>query len=156
MGSVVFHHPLPRSIPIVDREHFILEKCKGQRVVHRGCADEGLIDEKLQAGDLLHSRIAKVAAWLAGVDRDEEGIRKLKAAHVGDLNICLDVTELDDDSCHATSEARIRGVRLVLVHESGDEFPRMAGGSGAWRESAGRCHGQRTCGRADAGCCDWL
>lgn len=93
MGSVVFQHPLPRSLPIVEREAFILEVCRGKRVVHLGCVDEGLIEDKLDSGVLLHSKIAKVASWLAGVDRDAEGIRKLNAARVGDLNTCLDVTE---------------------------------------------------------------
>lgn len=50
-------HAIP-SAPVVDRETFILERCKGKRVVNFGCASGAL-----------HTRIKAVAADVYGVDK---------------------------------------------------------------------------------------
>ncbi len=51
-------HAIPDAPVVKDRADFIVERCKGKRVLNLGCASGGL-----------HQRIKAVAAFLIGVDR---------------------------------------------------------------------------------------
>jgi trans-aconitate methyltransferase len=51
----------------VNRSAFIVEHCRGRRVLDLGCYDETALDKR-DAGEWLHGRIAKVAASVLGVD----------------------------------------------------------------------------------------
>ncbi len=90
-----FEHPLPRSAKIVDRENFLLNKCSGKHVLHLGCVDAGLFDEKLGQGSLLHAKLGRVASYLVGVDSDAQGIRRLQELGIGDMNFMWNVEQLD-------------------------------------------------------------
>ena len=59
---------------VVDRITYILEHCAHRRVLHLGCTDWPLTERKLAGDGLLHTRIAKVAASVVGVDADREGV----------------------------------------------------------------------------------
>ena len=74
-----FASVLPRT-RIVDREAFIVSLCSGQRVLHLGCVDSGLLSERLASGSFLHASLANVSRDLWGVDLDAEGVEKLKRA----------------------------------------------------------------------------
>ena len=59
---------------IVDRVSYILERCRGRRVLHLGCTDWPYTQHKLANGALLHAMIAQRATSLVGVDADREGV----------------------------------------------------------------------------------
>ena len=59
---------------IVDRVTYIVERCRGKRVLHLGCTDWPYTESKLKDGVLLHAELNKVAKSLIGVDADEAGI----------------------------------------------------------------------------------
>src|SRR5579872_4645417 len=69
---------LPQITVLEGRQDFVIERCKGKRVLHIGCVDAGLMEERFQAGVLMHQRLAKVAGDLWGLDIDAEGIAFLE------------------------------------------------------------------------------
>ena len=67
------------AVSRVDRVTFLIDAVRGQRVLHVGCVDSGLLQERLLKGDFLHGRLRGSARELWGLDIDEDGIAKLQA-----------------------------------------------------------------------------
>lgn len=93
--------PLPRRAPL-DRVDFILDHCRGKRVLHLGFVDEHLLEDKVEAGRWLHAQIAAVAAELKGVDVVADGIDwarnqgyEVYVADVQDENALASIPGLD-------------------------------------------------------------
>lgn len=72
--------------PTVDRRTYILDACRGRRVLHLGCVDHPFLQERLASGDLLHAAIHGVAAELWGIDLDRAGLEALRAAGFANLH----------------------------------------------------------------------
>lgn len=83
---------------IVDQRVWLPERAAGRRVVHLGCVDDRLTEERAGTGDLLHEELAKVAAELVGVDISAAGIELMRTLvpgpyevgdveHLGDLDL---------------------------------------------------------------------
>ncbi len=66
-------HPLPRTT-IVDRIPWLVDKCRGKRVIHVGFADAGFRVEQSRAGRWLHGHLDDVATELVGIDADPDGV----------------------------------------------------------------------------------
>lgn len=64
--------------PIGDRLEFILERCRGRRVLDIGCVAHDV--ERMKSSNWLHGRIVDVAATCLGVDVLEEGVNHLNQA----------------------------------------------------------------------------
>jgi 2-polyprenyl-3-methyl-5-hydroxy-6-metoxy-1,4-benzoquinol methylase len=62
----------------VDRESFLAATVEGRRVLHLGCVDSGLLDQRLSAQTLLHGRLAKAAGEIWGLDLDRSGVERLR------------------------------------------------------------------------------
>jgi len=71
--------------PTADRRAYILDACRGARVLHLGCVDHPFLHDRLAAGDLLHAAIHRVAAELWGIDLDRAGLDTLRAAGFANL-----------------------------------------------------------------------
>lgn len=69
---------LPRVPLLGDRKSLILTRSRGKRVLHLGCVDAGLAQERFQRGELLHGQLAAVTTMLWGVDIDREGVEFLR------------------------------------------------------------------------------
>lgn len=69
----------------VDRRSYILDACRGRRVLHLGCVDHPFVHERLASGDLLHVAIDAVADELWGIDLDRAGLDTLRAAGFANL-----------------------------------------------------------------------
>lgn len=82
---------------IRNRDAWILEKCRGRRVLHLGCTDWPLTSQRLREGRLLHGRLATEAAELVGVDPDREGIEAIAREMPGLEFACLTAEEMADD-----------------------------------------------------------
>lgn len=103
---------LPKDIEVViGRKDFVLERCRGKRVLHLGCVDEGLTSERLQAGILLHTQLLSVAKEVYGVDISEEGLRLLQEAGIPNL-VLGNVEHLD-----RISELRGKKFDIILATE---------------------------------------
>lgn len=79
----IWRHP---DVGIVtDRMRFVQERCRGRKVLHLGCVDEGLTEERFTQGNLLHTMLLDVAREVWGVDCSEEGLRFLREKGVPNL-----------------------------------------------------------------------
>ena len=82
-------HPIPNT-SVVDRERFILERCRNKAVINFGCASGGL-----------HGAIKSVANHIIGLDKrqpcdiliDFDNIKHEGPSLFGDLAICGEVLE---------------------------------------------------------------
>jgi len=72
---------------IRERTDYILEACRGKRVLHVGCTDMPYTEQKLRGNYLLHADIEKVAAVQYGIDLSEEGIKMLQDAGFKNLAV---------------------------------------------------------------------
>jgi SAM-dependent methyltransferase len=103
---------LPKS-PLIDRDDFILNVCRGRRVVHLGACDTPMAREKAQAGALLHQKLRGVCAELTGYDNDAESIFLL-ATKFGITDIRL--RDLDNPIREPTDTADIVVCADVIEH----------------------------------------
>ncbi len=75
------------------RFDYVVNECRGRRVLHIGCADAPATRQRLSDGTLLHARIAAVAATTHGIDRDSNGISALQEAGFANVAV-IDVEQL--------------------------------------------------------------
>lgn len=80
-----FSRKIPRLTRLSDREAFLVELVRGKSVLHGGCVDSGVLEERLKTGQLLHARLANAASRLVGVDVDREGIERMKQVGIQDV-----------------------------------------------------------------------
>lgn len=85
-------HAIPRA-PVVDREQFILERCKGKSVVNFGCAS-----------GKLHGLITKVAVSVYGVDK------------VGPTDMLIDLDDPPNLSLESLPAAEVYVCGEILEH----------------------------------------
>lgn len=65
------------KIKMIRRDDWLIEACRGKLVLHIGCTDSLMIDNKISNQELLHFKLAAVAKNIIGLDIDREGIEKL-------------------------------------------------------------------------------
>jgi 2-polyprenyl-3-methyl-5-hydroxy-6-metoxy-1,4-benzoquinol methylase len=91
MGFIVaeesmFKHKLPDDTPMLAGRHpFIVSRCTGKDILHIGCVDTGLLNERYDKNQLLHQKLLNVSKSVIGIDIDEAGIEFLKEKGVKDL-----------------------------------------------------------------------
>ncbi|MEZ4859686.1 MAG: methyltransferase domain-containing protein [Caldilineaceae bacterium] len=90
---------LPKVPLLSGRQDFLVDIARGQRVLHLGCVDTGLLHERFEQGQLLHQKLEKVAKELWGFDIDQEGIDFLRSRGfdkllVGDVSYLHEYEEL--------------------------------------------------------------
>ena len=73
------HYASPRKV--ADRTEYILQCCKGRRVLHLGAADHPYTKMRLENGTWLHARITQVASECLGVELDPSIVQQLKTQH---------------------------------------------------------------------------
>jgi predicted TPR repeat methyltransferase len=61
----------------VDRTEYILKQSENKRVLHVGCADYPVSEERIGNGNLLHVKITNVAKEVLGIDNSTKGIEIL-------------------------------------------------------------------------------
>jgi SAM-dependent methyltransferase len=79
----------------VERDELILEQCSGKVVLHLGCVDYPLLEERLRTNQLLHQKLLNRAQSVWGVDIDEAGIRMLTNDFGIDKLLTVDAERLD-------------------------------------------------------------
>lgn len=91
-----------------DRTVYIVDASKNRAVLHVGCVDSPLLDERLVTGTLLHGKLRAVASTLVGVDLDSAGLQRMRAAGYEDLYEC-DVEKLGGVDFGRTFDTVIAG-----------------------------------------------
>jgi SAM-dependent methyltransferase len=71
---------LPKK-PLVDRDRYIIERCRGKDVVHLGACDSPLTLDKGAKGELLHQKLQGECHSLLGFDNDQEATDILKTKY---------------------------------------------------------------------------
>ncbi len=96
MEKLAPRHPLPRS-RTVDRDRYLLELCRGKRVLHLACAGWPATKAWADDGSLLHLRLARECRELAGFDNSRPGIEVLRERDVENLFLVdlLDAKQLE-------------------------------------------------------------
>ncbi len=78
MNSHFFKLPTRPQI-YIGRQDFVIHYATHKRVLHLGCADQGLSQAKLERGEFLHERLNAVCTSLWGIDIDDEGINWMRS-----------------------------------------------------------------------------
>lgn len=83
------------KINVVSKVNFILDYCRGKRVLHLGFVDYPFTESSLSSEDFMHNQLKKVAANLIGIDNNEESVNFYKEK-TGDKNVIVgNVYELE-------------------------------------------------------------
>jgi predicted SAM-dependent methyltransferase len=85
---------LPKVPIVIGRQDFVVSRCRGKKVLHLGCVDSGSLHERFLRGELMHQKLAEVAAELWGIDIDADGISFLRSQGFDNL-VVGDVCSLD-------------------------------------------------------------
>jgi predicted TPR repeat methyltransferase len=83
---------LPYHAPVI-REDFLIDLCRGKKVLHVGCTDYPYTQQKHASGLLLHERLRPNCARLVGIDLDSASIAWLSQQGIPDLYVA-DATRL--------------------------------------------------------------
>lgn len=110
-----FVHHLPVGPVMPERDALLLELCTGRRVLHIGCADSPLTEERLDDGSILHARLLKTASAVLGADIDAEGIELLRNRLGGEYTV-MDVSDPADRSVAAAFKPDIVLAGDVIEH----------------------------------------
>jgi SAM-dependent methyltransferase len=82
LARMKMHYPIPK-VPTVERTAFLLEACRGKRVLHLGCTDWPMTKERFAAHELLHQALLKQGCEVVGLDMDAEGVEFFNAHGLG-------------------------------------------------------------------------
>lgn len=82
---IQFFHRIPKSKLVTSRESYLINACRGKRVLHIGCVDAGMTDLRVAQENLLHINILNAASYAVGIDVSADGIKKLQ--HLGIDNL---------------------------------------------------------------------
>jgi len=77
MAGVKFSYKFPKLKVINNREQFLKEYVAGKSVLHAGCVDSDLLEERKESQLFLHDILGQSAGKLVGVDVDRQGIEKM-------------------------------------------------------------------------------
>jgi hypothetical protein len=77
MAGVKFSYKFPKLKVINNREQFLKEYVAGKSVLHGGCVDSDLLEERKESQLFLHDILGQSAGKLVGVDVDRQGIEKM-------------------------------------------------------------------------------
>jgi hypothetical protein len=75
----------------VDRESFLLELCRGKRVLHFGFVDAPFSENRTKSGQLLHLKIKQSATYAYGADIDDKSIASYRQLTGDNENAVVDI-----------------------------------------------------------------
>lgn len=93
--SQVYNLPSHPAV-YIGRQDFVVAYAVGKSILHLGCVDAGLCQQKFESGLLLHSRLHAVAKTLWGVDIDAAGLDWMRSQGWQNL-YQLDIEHLDSE-----------------------------------------------------------
>jgi glycosyltransferase involved in cell wall biosynthesis/2-polyprenyl-3-methyl-5-hydroxy-6-metoxy-1,4-benzoquinol methylase len=109
--AINFYQPLDREVMVVgDRKRLTIDTCRGRRVLHIGCVDAGMMEQRQAEGGFLHYHIHQVAQRVIGVDIDEAGLAVLRKQD-------YEVHRLDLETDFELLQKLSREVDLIVIPE---------------------------------------
>ena len=97
--QVIIDRSIPRNFLcyVPKRDEYILDLCKGKKVLHIGASDWPYTEQQLERGNLLYARIGEVASRQLGLDFDREASEFLNSKKIPNSEIIVaDMNELQD------------------------------------------------------------
>lgn len=104
--------PIPK-VPLLDRETFLLEQCRGKAVLHLGCADSPYTRERVESKTLLHVKLAQEAKCIVGIDLDRGAVSHLQDLGVSTVKVG-NAERLEEFDHQSTYEVIVAGE--ILEH----------------------------------------
>jgi len=122
--SPMVYVKLKHSLPI-DKHLFLMELCRGKKVLDLGSADYPMTRQKLARGELLFARLAGVASELTGVDLEQRGVQAMQEA--GFKNVVVgDVESLGDLGLKGGYDVIVAGELLEHLSSPGRFMEQVA------------------------------
>jgi SAM-dependent methyltransferase len=106
---------LPDAPITIGRKAWILDRCRGKRILHVGCADIGMLEERFEKGETMHQELAGVTQTLWGIDIEPKGIKYLRSMGFGNL-LVADACNAEDLSCLAGKDFDVILATELLEH----------------------------------------
>ncbi len=88
-----------------------MDYAAGKRVLHLGCVDEGLTEQKYESGQLLHARLQKNTRELWGLDVDAKGLHWMQEHGFPNLYLA------DIEDLSTVPELKGQSFDLILLSE---------------------------------------
>lgn len=90
--ELLFRHDLPKTSLVTNRNIWLLDRCRGKKVLHIGCVDSGMTQHRIEMRELLHDRLQVVSADVVGIDIDTAGISTMQGLGFTKL-LAVDISE---------------------------------------------------------------
>jgi len=81
---------------VFDRLNYLSALAQGKSVLHIGCTDYPISEQRIRTGQLLHARLQQTAAYLLGIDTSKEGLQVLRERGYSNV-VEMDAEELRVD-----------------------------------------------------------
>jgi 2-polyprenyl-3-methyl-5-hydroxy-6-metoxy-1,4-benzoquinol methylase len=81
---------------VLDRLGYLSEMARGKSVLHIGCTDYPITEQRIERGQLLHARLQQTAADLLGIDISTEGLEVLRKKGYSNV-VEMDAEEMNFD-----------------------------------------------------------
>ena len=104
-----------------DRVNFILERIRGKKVLHIGCADWPFTENKVKKGSLLHQKMVGVANKLVGLDLVRQGVTIMQEAGIDNVYVVNSEMSVYD-YLHDKFDVVVAGEILEHVLNAGNVF----------------------------------
>ncbi len=109
---------MSKKIEKVDRTKYLLEKCRGKKVLHLGCTNYPYTENSLKDNSLLHIKIASESSELFGFDFDQKGIDILESKGYQNL-FQADLEHLENVNLDETFDVIIAGEMIEHLSNPG-------------------------------------
>lgn len=76
-----------KELVAIDRIEFLINSCKGKRVLHIGFLDSPFLEERFISSEMLHSKLRCESAFVYGIDVNVQDLEKYRRL-TGDANNC--------------------------------------------------------------------
>lgn len=81
---------------VLDRLGYLTAVAQGRSVLHVGCADWPMTEQRISRGQLLHARLRQTASFLFGIDISKQGLQVLRGHGYSDVGQ-MDAEDLVSD-----------------------------------------------------------
>jgi 2-polyprenyl-3-methyl-5-hydroxy-6-metoxy-1,4-benzoquinol methylase len=93
-----------KRLQLITKNPWIVERVDGASVLHVGCTDWPLTEDRISTNNLLHAQLCESSSRCIGVDLDQKGIDKLREWMPEHEFYCLNAESLDKEPSLADTQ----------------------------------------------------
>jgi hypothetical protein len=117
--NIITHQTLLPRVPIVERNSYIIDRCKGKHVLHLGAADSGYCEDRIDKKEWLHGRLMESSTEVTGIDFDRKAIKWLADNYRIENIICGNLENLKETDLSKSFDVIVAGEILEHLHNCG-------------------------------------